>query len=140
MAFFFIRFLSLAISHSVRRIHGACSLPALASGGGGLSKERALLVEMPAIALCTFVPMTPAGRGGRGVFSFGTLGGFGGRIRTVAVGRFRDAVPTREVGIGSGDGGADSQSESVTGGGESGFGGGRTSPGTVTLRLRWRGR
>ena len=140
IAFFFIRFLNLAISYSVKRIHGACSLPGLASAGGGLSRERALLVDIPATALCTLVPTIPGTRVGRGVFCLGCFGGFGGRIRTGAVGRLREDAPTREVGIGNGEGGADSHSESVTGGGESGLGGGSTSPGTVTLRLRWRER
>lgn len=61
-------------------------------------------------------------------------------MRTGTVGRFREDAPTLEVGIGSGDGGADSHSESVIGGGESGFGGGSTSPGTVILRPLCRGR
>ena len=111
-------------------------LPGLASAGGGLSNDKALLVEMPATALCTFVPIAPGGRGGRGgfgSFSLGTLGGFGGLIRV----GLRDP-PTRDVGIGMGDGGMDSQSESVKCTGESGFGGGNTSPGTVTFRLRIR--
>ena len=71
------------------------------------------------------------GRGSLGSFSLGILGGFGGLIRP----GLRDP-PTRDVGIGMGEGGMDSQSESVRGGGESGFGGGSTSPGTVIFRLR----
>lgn len=136
MAFFFILFLNFAISHSVRRIQGACLLPGLGSGGGGVSSDSALLVDIPATELCTFVPTAPGGRGARGtlgIFNFGTFGGFGGFIRA----GLRDP-PTRDVGIGMGDGGTDSQSESVNGSGESGFGGGSTSPGTVILRLRYR--
>lgn len=98
-----------------------------------MSNDSALLVEIPATALCTFVPTAPGGLGGRGAlgpFNFGILGSFGGRIRA----GLREP-PTREVGMGIGDGGTDSQSESVKGRGESGFGGGSTSPGTVTLRL-----
>ena len=111
-------------------------LPGLASAGGGLSSDRALLVEIPATALCTFVPIAPGGLGGRGClgsFNLGILGAFGGLIRA----GLRDP-PTRDVGIGMGDGGMDSQSESVKWTGESGFGGGRTSPGTVTFRFRIR--
>ena len=134
MAFFFILFRSFAISHSVSRIQGACLLPGLGSGGGGVSRDRALLVDMPATELCTFVPIWPGTRGGRGGFGiliFGNLGGLGALIRA----GLREP-PTRDVGIGMGEGGADSQSESVSGSGESGFGGGSTSPGTVTFRLR----
>lgn len=61
-AFFFICFLSTAISYSVSFIHGAHLLPGLASGGGGANWASALLVEMPAIELWTFVPRTPGGR------------------------------------------------------------------------------
>ena len=50
---------------------------------------------------------------------------------------FRDP-PTRDVGMGSGEGGIDSQSEAVKEVGESGFGGGSTSPGTVIRLLRSR--
>lgn len=115
-------------------------LPGLASGGGGLKSERALLVDMPATALCTFVPIVPGGLGGRGIF--GTLilcglGAFGTFIPAGLIDLLRDGAPTRDVGIGIGDGGIDSQSESVVGGGESGLGGGKTSPGTVTFRLRY---
>jgi len=127
----------------VSRIHGACSLPGLASGGGGSSKERALLVEIPATALCTFVPMTPGGLGPRGILRSFILGGFGGLGSLILPGLLdllREGAPTRDVGIGTGDGGNDSQSETVLGGGESGFGGGRTSPGTVTFRARFLGR
>lgn len=98
-----------------------------------MSNDKALLVEIPATALCTFVPTAPGGLGGRGVFgafNFGVLGSFGGLIRA----GLREP-PTRDVGIGIGDGGTDSQSESVNGSGESGLGGGSTSPGTVILRL-----
>ena len=83
MAFFFIRLRRRAISHSVRRIQGAWTVPGLASGGGGVSRERALLVEIPATALWTLVPMAPGGRGGRGglgvlgTFILGGLGGLG---------------------------------------------------------------
>ena len=116
-------------------------LPGLASGGGGLKSERALLVDMPATALCTFVPIVPGGLGGRGVF--GTLilcglGGLGTFIPAGLIDLLCDGAPTREVGIGIGEGGTDSQSESVVSGGESGLGGGKTSPGTVTFRLRYR--
>ena len=116
------------------RIQGACLLPGLGSGGGGVSNDRALLVDMPATELCTFVPIWPGTRGGRGgfgIFIFGNLGGLGALIRA----GLREP-PTRDVGIGMGEGGADSQSESVGRSGESGFGGGSTSPGTVTFRLR----
>jgi len=51
MAFFFMRFLNRAISHSVNRIQGACAEPGFASGGGGVNNERALLVDIPATAL-----------------------------------------------------------------------------------------
>ena len=51
MAFFFILFRNFAISHSVSRIQGACLLPGLGSGGGGVSNDRALLVDMPATEL-----------------------------------------------------------------------------------------
>lgn len=141
MAFFFIRFRNLAISHSVNRIQGAWMLPGLASVGGGLRSERALLVDMPATALCTFVPIVPGGLGGRGIFgtlvlcAFGALGTF---IPAGLIDLLRDGAPTRDVGIGIGEGGTDSQSESVVGGGESGLGGGNTSPGTVTFRFRYR--
>ena len=141
MAFFFIRFRSLAISHSVKRIHGACSLPGLASGGGGSKSDKALLVEMPATALCTFVPIAPGGRGGRGVlgvFGLDCLGALGNLIRPGLLGLPRPGTPTRDVGIGIGEGGTDSHSESVVILGESGFGGGSTSPGTVTFRIRCR--
>jgi hypothetical protein len=62
MAFFFICFLNTAISYSVSFSHGAYTLPGFASAGGGDSWARALLVEIPATWLCTFVPMTPGGR------------------------------------------------------------------------------
>ncbi len=141
-AFFFIRFRSLAISHSVSRIHGACSLPGLASGGGGSSKDSALLVEIPATALCTLVPITPGGLGPRGILGslilgLGSFGGLGGFTSAGLSDRFRNGAPTRVVVMGIGDGGNDSQSDTVLGGGESGFGGGRTSPGTVTFRPRF---
>jgi hypothetical protein len=62
------------------------------------------------------------GRGCRGVFSFGTLGGFG--CLSFKAGR-------------TGDGASDSQSDrSVLAMGESGLYGGKTSPGTVTRRVR----
>ena len=111
-------------------------LPGLASAGGGHNNYRALRVVLPATALCTFVPIAPGGLGGRGgfgSFSLGALGGLGGLIRP----GLRDP-PTRDVGIGMGDGGMDSQSESVKWIGESGFGGGKTSPGIVIFRLRMR--
>ena len=117
----------------------------MASGGGGLSNDSALLVDIPATALCTFVPIAPGGRGGLGgLGAFGTLGlaGFGAFSTFTRPGltdRLRGGTPTRDVGIGIGDGGIDSQSDSVIGGGESGLGGGRTSPGTVILRLLCRG-
>ena len=98
-----------------------------------MSKDRALLVEIPATALWTFVPTAPGGLGGRGVFgtfNLGTFGILGGLIRM----GLRDP-PTRDVGIGSGEGGIDSGSECVIAE-SSGLGGGRTSPGTITLRLR----
>ena len=53
--------------------------------------------------------------------------------------RLRGGAPTRDVGMGTGDGDRDSQSVSVMDGGESGFGGGSTSPGTVILRILCRG-
>jgi hypothetical protein len=55
-AFFFIFFLSTAISYSVSLNQGAHLLPGRASGGGGERRASALLVEIPAIELCTFVP------------------------------------------------------------------------------------
>lgn len=76
----------------------------------------------------------PGSRGGRGPLSFGVLGGFGAFNR-IGFPFLRDP-PTRDVGIGSGDGGMDSQSEAVNEVGESGFGGGSTSPGTVIRLLR----
>lgn len=121
-------------------------LPGFASGGGGVNKESALLVDIPATALWTLVPIAPGGLGGLGgrgvfgVFDLGGLGGFGVLMRYGLIERLREGAPTRDVGIGIGDGGWDSQSESVKGGGESGFGGGRTSPGIVILRIRCRGR
>lgn len=114
-------------------------LPGLASGGGGLKSESALLVDIPATALCTFVPIVPGGLGGRGVLGtliFGGLGGLGTFTPAGLIDLLRDGAPTLEVGIGIGEGGTDSQSESVVGGGESGLGGGNTSPGTVIFRMR----
>ena len=122
-------------------------LPGLASAGGGVSSERALLVEMPATWLCTLVPTCPGGRGGfggRGVFGslctlgtliFRGLGGFGGFGVLLWFGwecdSHRTAVPpTRATGGRTGELGGESDSESVYKG-ESGFGGGKTSPGTV---------
>jgi hypothetical protein len=70
MAFFFICFLSTAISYSVSLNHGWKRLPGKESFGGGESLASALLVEIPATWLCTFVPMVPVGRGREG---FGTL-------------------------------------------------------------------
>jgi len=99
-------------------------------------------VDIPATALCTFVPIAPGGLGGRDVFGtliFGALGVLGGLMRPGLLGRLREDTPTRDVGIGTGEVGKDSHSESVIGGGESGFGGGSTSPGTVIFRLRYRG-
>jgi len=61
-AFFFICFRSTAISYSVNFFHGAHLLPGFASAGGGASWASALLVEMPAMELWTFVPSTPAAR------------------------------------------------------------------------------
>ena len=133
IAFFFILFRNLAISYSVKRIHGACSLPGFASGGGAGSRDNALLVDMPATWLCTFVPM-PGSLGGRGPRSFGILGGFGAFSR-IGFPFLRDP-PTRDVGIGRGEGGIDSQSDAVKEVGESGFGGGSTSPGIVIRFLR----
>ena len=117
-------------------------MPGFASDGGGLNKDRALLVDIPATALCTFVPIAPGGRGGRDSFvAFGAriIGGLGGlgTFSRPGFDRLLEGAPTREVGIGKGDGGTDSQSDSVMGGGESGLGGGRTSPGTVILRFRF---
>jgi hypothetical protein len=89
--------------------------------------------------------MAPGGRGGLGSLGvFGTLifkglGGLGILIVLGLAERLRAGAPTREVGMGIGDIEGDSQSDSVKMG-ESGFGGGRTSPGTVTLRLLCRGR
>ena len=83
----------------------------MASGGGGVSKDKALLVEIPATVLCTFVPTAPggrAGRGGFGSFSLGNLGGFGGFSRM----GLRDD-PTRDVATGTGESIEDSRSESV---------------------------
>ncbi len=111
-------------------------MPGLASGGGGVRSERALLVDIPATELCTFVPIAPGGLGGLGAlgsFSLGILGGFGGLIRT----GFREP-PTRDVAIGGGERIVDSQSESVNIAGESGFGGGSTSPGIVNIFFRCR--
>ena len=99
-----------------------------------MRSDRALLVEIPATELCTFVPIVPGGLGGRGTFgsfNLGSLGGLGGRIRT----GFREP-PTREVAIGGGERIADSQSESVNIAGESGLGGGSTSPGMVNIFFR----
>ena len=53
--------------------------------------------------------------------------------------RLRDGTPTREVAIGTGEGGRNSHSESVSEEGESGLRGGSTSPGTVTFCVRCRG-
>ena len=117
-------------------------MPGLASAGGGLRSERALLVEMPATALCTFVPIAPGGLGGRaalGILILGAFGALGSLMRPGLLGRLREGTPTRDVGIGTGEGGIDSHSESVNGGGESGLGGGSTSPGTVIFLLRYRG-
>ena len=61
-AFFFICLRNTAISYSVSFFHGAHLLPGFASAGGGASWASALLVEMPAIELCTLVPSTPAAR------------------------------------------------------------------------------
>jgi hypothetical protein len=55
-AFFFIFFLRTAISYSVSLNQGAHLLPGLASGGGGDRRASALLVDIPAMELCTFVP------------------------------------------------------------------------------------
>jgi hypothetical protein len=68
IAFFFICFRRRAISHAVSFNQGIHLLPGWASSGGGVSCARALLVEMPATALWTFVPMTPTWR------CFGCLG------------------------------------------------------------------
>src|SRR5262245_3919781 len=62
--FFFILFRNLVISHSVRRSHGKCSLPIFAFSGGGFNKAKALLVDVPAAAVCTFIPV-PGGRDAR---------------------------------------------------------------------------
>jgi hypothetical protein len=63
-AFFFMRFRSLASSYLVSSSQGACFLsPGTTSGGGGVHSRSALLVDIPATALCTFVPIEPGGRG-----------------------------------------------------------------------------
>ena len=70
----------------------------------------------------------------RGPFSLGGFGGFGALSR-IGFPFLRDP-PTRDVGIGRGDGGIDSQSDAVNDVGESGLGGGSTSPGMVIRFLR----
>ena len=96
---------------------------------------------MPATALWTLVPMAPGGLGGRGglaafgTLGFGGLGAFGGLLRLGLRERLRDGTPTREVGMGTGEGERDSHSDSGKSG-ESGFGGGKTSPGIIVFFCR----
>ena len=136
IAFFFIFLRSLAISHSVKRIHGACSLPGFASTGGATSNARALLVEIPATALWTLVPITPGGLGGRAAFgSFGAFSlivfdDFGILGFSSPSERLLKESPMRDVATGTGEGGPKSHSASESTG-ERASGGGRTSPGTV---------
>jgi hypothetical protein len=80
----------------------------------------------------------PPGRRPRcplGTLILSALGSLG-ILTLLGLSLLRDGTPTREVGIGTGDRGSDSQSDSVLGGGESGLGGGSTSPGIVIRRLR----
>ena len=70
-AFFFIFFLRTAISYAVSLNQGAYLLPGLASGGGGDSLAKALLVDIPAMELCTLVP--EPGTRTRALGGFGAL-------------------------------------------------------------------
>ena len=72
-----------------------------------MSRDSALLVEIPATALCTLVPITPGGLGGlgcRGVLGTLSLAGFGAFETLGLLDLLRAGTPTRDVGIGTGDG------------------------------------
>lgn len=138
MAFFFILFRSVAISYSVNLFHGSHFEPFATSGGGAVRAIKAFDVLIPATAECAFVPEEPGTRT-RGVFwvvslgSVAGLGSFGVFGGLPVVGLLRDLSWLGERGGGEGEG------EKSDGGEESGFGGGRTSPGTMIFWALTRG-